>query len=264
MKKNLYFASAALACGFALSLTSCTKEDNPVDNPDVKPVTVISFENQKLNADGFWCGTENEKGSSYLDDWGSMNTVYPNTYTESGVTVDNTYTVSTSSYGSYDYWSGFAISSRTETTFSALTLTPDQYNNVIGQAHSGKQFLVAQYTYSGEGINLPACKVKGFWFTNSAYTLNSILNGDNYSGAKFGADDWLSCNVTATKVDGTTATVSIDLASKGKYVSDWQFCDLSSLGAVTRLEFTFSGSRNNAYGLLTPAYICIDDLTIEL
>ena len=46
-------------------------------------------------------------------------------------------------------------------------------------------------------------------------------------------------------------------------MKEWKFCDLSSLGQVTKLEFTFSGSRSNAYGLLTPAYICIDDLTIE-
>lgn len=260
MKTNKFFGIAALACGLALTFTSCANDDNPAND---KTTATIGFEKQTLNADGFWCGGESDICSTYLDDWGSMITVYTNFYEEGLVKFNTTYSISTSDYGTYDYWSGFAISSRTETTFAPLTLTPDQYNNVVGSAHTGKNFLVAQYTYNGEAFTMPACKVKGFWYTNSAYTVNSILNGDNYSGAKFDATDWLTCTVTGTKADGTTATVDIDLASKGNYVKEWKFCDLSSLGQVTKLEFTFSGSRSNAYGLLTPAYICIDDLTIE-
>lgn len=260
MKTKKCFGFAALVCGMTLVLASCAKEDNPAN--ERKTVT-IGFENQALNEDGFWCGGPSDIASTYLDEWGSMVSVFTNVYEESVVKVWTVYSVSTSEYGTYDYWSGFAFSSRTETSFAALTLTPDQYNNVVGSAHTGKNFLVAQYTYNGESITMPACKVKGFWYTNSAYTVNSILNGDNYSGAKFDASDWLTCTITGTRADGSTATVDIDLASNGDYVKEWKYCDLSSLGVVTELSFSFSGSRNNAYGLLTPAYICVDDLTIE-
>ncbi len=119
-------------------------------------------------------------------------------------------------------------------------------------------------TTYGECINFAEdIEVKGFYFTNSAYTVNSILNGDYLAGAKFDATDWLKCTLTGVKSDGTTVDVDIDLAKDGDYVKTWQWIDLSAMGKIGALYFAFSGSRSNEYGVLTPAYICIDDLTIE-
>lgn len=258
MKTNKLFAMAAIVCGAVL--TSCSAIE---DHPATSAYTVISFEGQALNADGFWCGTPNDNGSSFTDDWGGKTTSYPNTYVEGGVTVQNTYSIYEASYGTSDYWSGFAVSSRTSTTYAQLT--PDQYNNVAGSAHSGQNFLVAQNPY-GEKLLIDGADgkvVHGFYFVNSAYTVNSILNGDSYSGPKFDATDWLKCTVKGTAADGTEKTVDIDLAKDGIYVNSWTWQDLTSLGKVVSLEFTFSGSRTGAYGLNTPAYICIDDVTIE-
>jgi len=44
------------------------------------------------------------------------------------------------------------------------------------------------------------------------------------------------------------------------YLGDWQWVDLTSLGEVKSLSFTITGSRNNAYGLTTPSYFCMDNL----
>ena len=140
-------------------------------------------------------------------------------YNEGPVSFPVTYNLYTSAYGTSDYWSGFAISNRTATTFEAATLTPDQYNNITGKAHNGKNF----------------CD----------------------------ATDWFKCTLTGEKADGTTVTKDIDLAKDGGYVNDWQLLDLSDMGAITSLSFGFSGSRSNDYGVLTPAYICIDDVTVE-
>ena len=222
---------AALVCGFALTLTSCDEKDNPVDGVTT---ATISFENQQLNADGFWIGEAKGNSYSYEDDWGGKTTTF----------TDNAY------------------EEATVKSFSALTLTPDQYNNITGKAHSGKNFAVI--TTYGETIDLgEGVVIKKLFYTNSAYTVNSILNGDNYSGAKFDATDWFKCTLIATKADGTTANVDIDLAKDGTYVSQWQLLDLSSLGKITSLGFAFTGSRSNDYGVLTPAYICLDDITVE-
>ena len=66
MKTNKFFAFAALVCGLAMSFTSCTNDDNPVN---VKQTATISFEGATLNADGYWCGNEN--GEKY-DSWDQM------------------------------------------------------------------------------------------------------------------------------------------------------------------------------------------------
>jgi hypothetical protein len=250
MKTNKLFGLAVLACGFALSFTSCTNDDNPVSGTQIK---TISFEKQTLNADGFWIGEENENGID--TGWGMM---YPCTYTEDNMTINTTYAVT--------YWLGFGISNRTETSYAEATQTPDQYNNVAGKAHTGKNFLVAQNPMNGEKIVVNGGKpawVNGLWFTNSAYAVNSILNGDNYSGPKFDNTDWFMCTIVGKKLDGSTVKVNIDLAKDGEYVKDWQYKDLSALGKVTELSFEFSGSRTSYGYLNTPAYICIDDIEIE-
>ena len=130
MKTNKFFAFAALVCGFAMSFTSCTNEDNPVGGLQVY---TISFENQTLNKDGFWCGDET---GEKVDNFGAE--AYECTYTENGASFVATYTPSWAS------WSGFAISSRTETGFKDIT--PDQFNNITGKAHSGNNFCVV-YPY---------------------------------------------------------------------------------------------------------------------
>lgn len=248
MKTNKFFAFAALGCCFAMSFTSCTNDDNPVAG-SLETFT-ISFENQTLNTDGYWCG--DETGEKF-DNWGSD--AYSCTYTENDLTITANYTPAWYS------WSGFAISSRTETTFK--TTTPDQFNNIAGTAHSGNNFCVV-YPYS-ETIVVNGGKpafVSGFWYTNDAWTVDAILNGDGMTPGNFGADDWFKCTVVGKKQDGSTVKVDIDLAKDGDYVKDWQFCNLSGMGKVVELSFVFDGSKKNSWGVTTPTYMCIDDIII--
>ena len=262
MKQNKFFGLAAIACGIALSMTSCTNGDNPVDpgTPDV-PVPVIEivnatigFEDATLNADGYWCGDEN---GEKFDNWGSE--AYACSYKEDVVNFPVSWTPAWSS------WSGFAVSSRTETTYAAETMIPDQFNNITGTAHDGKNFMVL-YTF-GEQITFDKpVTVKGFWYTNDAWTVDAILNGDGMSPGKFEADDYLTCVMYPDNGLLSGARIEIPLAKDGDYVKDWQYCDLSDVDAcknVTSLSFGFEGSKANDYGLTTPTYICIDDIEIE-
>ena len=244
MKKHLLFAAAV--CTALTVVTSCSQQDNPYESPKQY---VISFENQTLNADGYWRG--DETGTKF-DNWGAE--AYSCMYTEEGATFAANYTPA---WGS---WSGFAISSRTETSYAAATMIPDQFNNITGKANSGNNFCVV-YTF-GETITFDTeVELKGFFFTNNAWTVDAILNGDGMTPGKFEAGDWLKCTVTGTRADATTASVDIMLAEDGSYVQNWQWADLTSLGKVTSLSFSFDGTKKNDYGLTTPTYICIDDVT---
>ena len=248
MKTNKFFAFAALVCGFAMSFTSCTNEDNPVGGLQVY---TISFENQTLNKDGFWCGDET---GEKVDNFGYD--AYECTYTENGASFVATYTPSWAS------WSGFAISSRTETGFKDIT--PDQFNNITGKAHSGNNFCVIYPYFETIVVNdgKPAF-VNGFWFTNEAWAVDAIVNGDGMTPGSFDKTDWFKCTVTGKKQSGGTVTVDIDLAKDGDYVKEWKYCDLSSMGKVVELSFSFTSSRANDWGPTTPKYMCIDDLEIE-
>jgi len=246
MKTNKFFGLAVLACGFALSFTSCSTDDNQVLGHHQ---ATISFENKYLNSDGYWMG---DKSGEVFDNWGEDG--YACVYKENGVSIPVNYTPAWAS------WSGFAISSRTETTFKSLM--PDQFNNITGKAKSGEKFGVV-YPY-GESIEFgKPVTLKGFWYTNASYTVDAFVNGDGMTPGKFEASDWFLCKVTATKADGTTKDIEIYLAKDGDYVKDWQFCDFNELAEVTSLSFSFDGTRKNDYGLTTPAYLCIDDIEFE-
>lgn len=257
MKTNKFFGLAAIVCGFAMSFTACSNEDNPIDNPvNPKQTVTISFEGQALNADGFWSG--DETGTPF-DNWGSP--AFACSYTESGVTFPVNYTPAWAS------WSGYAISSRTATTYSAETMAIDQFNNIAGGAHSGKNFCVV-FPF-GEKIDFGgAVTLKGFWVTNNAWTVDAILNGDGMTPGKFEADDYLRCIIAPTPANGSLsgARIAIDLAAEGKYIKDWQYIDLEGIDAfknIKSISINFDGSKKNDYGVTTPTYACIDDMVIE-
>ena len=44
------------------------------------------------------------------------------------------------------------------------------------------------------------------------------------------------------------------------YVNDWTWADLSVLGTVKELTFTFDGTKKNSFGLTTATYFCMDNL----
>jgi hypothetical protein len=215
---------------------------------------VISFESATLNADGYWWG--NTDGEKY-DSYGSE--AYACKYVEQGVTFPVNLIPSWSSF------TGFAISSRTETGYK--NMIPDEFNNITGSAHSGKNFCVV-YTF-GETIDFgKAVTLKGFWYTNNSWTVDAILNGDSMSPGKFETTDWLSCYITPTTADGSLsgARYEISLAKDGDYVKEWKYCDLSGVDAfknITSIAFSFDGTKKNDYGVTTPTYICIDDIEFE-
>lgn len=249
--KSILKSLMALALiGGPVLITSCSDDD------DNAKTAVVSFENQKLNEQGFWMGEENGTGVS--DDWGG--TTYICSYAEKDLSFNTSYTKS-------DYlvsFMGFGISNRTATGFSATNFTIDQFNNVTGKAHSGKQFAVvygqaATITVSNtKGVN-----VKGFFFTNSSYLVNSVENGDDYAKKFETGKDYFKVTVTADNgksVDFYPA----DYRTGVTVVKDWKWLDLSSLGRVKVLTFTFDGTDKGSWGLNTPSYVCIDDLTYEV
>lgn len=220
------------------------------EDPDSKLV-IVSFEDQQLNAQNFWIG----------DGVGTYS------YTEQGVTVSGYQ----GEYEGTSYWSGFAISGRTETTYE--NLTPDQYNAVTGKAYAGDKFLVVQGSYNPEYS--PYCitfdkpmKVDGMYCTNSAYAYSSMTKGDTFAGEPFTKEDWLSAYITCyDENDNEIAEQEVKLAEKDKegadkYINYWKIVRINKEN-VKKITFSFAGSRSNDYGLLTPAYMCVDRLRLE-
>lgn len=184
----------------------------------------------------------------------------------------STYTVS--EYG--DYWSsGFAISSVFD------TVTPGYGNLYTSFAGLGADSSI-QYAISQNRSRvliptniLPIPHVKGMYVTNTTYAALSMKFGDAFAkkfGGPSGNDpDYLLLTVKAF-LGGTQKADSVNFYladfrnadnSKDYILNTWTWLNLTPLGLVDSLEFILSSSDNGAFGMNTPAFFALDNLTID-
>jgi hypothetical protein len=106
------------------------------------------------------------------------------------------------------------------------------------------------------------------YVTNSTYAALSMLNGDGVC-KKFSTGDWFKLTITGIDNTGTVkGTKEFYLAdfrtpNSGGVVTEWTKVDLTTLGAVQKLQFTLSSTDNGGWGMNTPAYFCLDDIAIK-
>ena len=142
----------------------------------------------------------------------------------------------------------------------------DAEKSASGGAYEGNNFVVWTMSYSGEDyITLDReHEVPGFFINNTAYAVNSMCNGDGYA-KKFTADDWFRLTIQGLKNGIPVNTqVVIDLAAEGKYIDQWTWVDLSSLGVVDEIRFSLSSSDTGDNGMNTPAYFALDNFGAEI
>ena len=126
----------------------------------------------------------------------------------------------------------------------------------------------ALLTFAQEGVERV---IDHCYMTNSTYAYLSMCKGDAYAKKHNLTDgDWFKVTVTGLSKEGeTTGTVDFYLSDfrsplTAKVVSIWTKVDLSSLGAVHQLSFSFDSSDKGEWGLNTPTYCCIDDVAVKV
>ena len=226
--KKIYVFVAIMA---GLMMASCQENLENINKGDFEDIT--------LEANSYWTADSNDGVNSF----------------QSGDFTFESYKM-VSEWG--DYYYGFMVSNQTDTAFASYL---DAYKSACGGAHNGKNFGTWCASFSGGDAVLlsKASTVAGCYLNNSIYAYNSMLNGDAYA-KKFGAEDWFLLTITGFNGEQMTGTVEFYLAKDGKIVNKWTYCDLRSLGEVTKLTFALSSTDNGDYGMNTPAYFCIDDL----
>lgn len=236
-KNNLFLAIISLA----LILVSCQSE------PETK-TTLIDFEDVTL-VDSVWNGSDLKAG-----------------FTVNNVTFKNSYDSATYNGFTMYFWSGFACSAKKDTQTGGYA---NQYSVITGAgAFGSKQFALA---YDSASVLCPAnangnLKITSAMITNSTYAYLDMLNGSDYS-KKFASGDWFKVIITGYLNNVKQSSVEYYLADfrDGKTVlsKTWEKVDLSTIGAVDRLSFTFDSSDKFGEWMNTPAYACIDNITFE-
>jgi hypothetical protein len=100
--------------------------------------------------------------------------------------------------------------------------------------------------------------------------------GDPNFAKKFGGvsgsdPDWFKITAIGYNAAGDSVkSVDFYLAdyratenAKDYTVNKWTNFDLSPLGKINKLTFRFSSTDNGAWGMNTPAYVCLDNLKFE-
>lgn len=217
--------------------------------------TVVDFEDLTVpGADSAWLGSDGSGG-----------------FTSNGVYFENSYDTQ------YDYWSGgFIYSNSTNVTTPGFT---NDYSAYTGNGAENSSNYAVNY---GGSIDFTTEKlVSGIAITNTTYAALSMLNGDSF-GKKFGSsmdahgnpdgtngDDWFRLLIIGKDAQSNvTDTVVFYLADyrfpdtlDDYIVNTWETVDLTPLGSVQFLEFALESSDVGQFGMNTPAYFALDNLT---
>jgi len=236
-------------------LCSC---DNNDDNSLIADSTTVV-----LNLQGKLDKPEAEFTGIYEGD-PAVTYSYKNTFVDqTGYFVFDNYTSSSLSFGG-----GFTYINKTDTTTlnytnnSAITGTGKNsatYMTVNPSAYSTDKFHFAGNTSHA---------IKGMYVTNSTYAYLAMKKGFN-GAKKFVTGDWFKLTATGLDEKGsTTGTAEIYLADyrdgKSIMINKWTWFNLSALGTAATVQFSMTSTDNGQWGMNTPAYFCMDGITIEL
>ncbi len=178
----------------------------------------------------------------------------------------------------FPYWSGWAISSTTNVKDNVFE---NQYSAIAGKGADGSAtYAVADTGRSPTSINLaPGAKPISFDVTNTTYAALTMEGGDPYGYTQPFSHDLKSFFLlTITGYSGydrtglQLGTLEIYLAdfrdndkSKNFILKDWETVLLpSSFENAASLSFSLSSSDNSIWGMNTPSYFALDNLTVAL
>lgn len=224
------------------------------------PITV-DFEDVTLPPSGYLNGEPNP--NTLTGTTGSID----NTFSSGGVSFANTFSnwYDDKRESNTAYWSGFAFSNVQDGTTAGVE---NQYAAYPGGGYGPSPNYAVAY---GDGAMLSLSApgiVSGFEIANTTYAALAMKDGDPYGFSSALAPGGFFL-VTATgqlqgAVTGSTSFYLADLRTQSSpgILAGWAWYDLSGLGIVDAVSFAFAGSDNSAlYGLKTPAYFAMDNLT---
>lgn len=216
-------------------------------------VGTATFDDVTLGAGGYWQG-ESGDNEMYSGGWMFYNYYMPEYY----------------------FWGGFTASNHTDMSQSGLNA---QYTSASGGGYDGSTQYGVAYAMGVQcdvhASDNQSHTVTGCYVTNNLWAYQNMHDGDATAtafGGPTGNDpDWFKLTATGKNASGqTVGTAEIYLAdyrfsnNEDDYIlNTWEWFDLSTLGAVHTISFSLSSSKNDSYGMITPAYFCIENFNGE-
>lgn len=237
------------SCRLAMALLAAA-------SPALAAAIVIDFENLPVPASGAFNGDPGNlaPGQFVSTPW-----------TSGGVAFANTFGIDSFGDFNYEYWAGFAYSNVVNTTDPAFE---NQYASYPGGGYGSATYAVAYSDAAVMTLPVPAT-VAGFRIANTTYAALTMKNGDQYGfSAPLPAGGWFAATATgklAGTITGSATHYLADLRGPTPpgILAGWDWFDLAALGTVDQIVFSFDGSDRGTFGLNTPAYFAMDELTVS-
>ena len=123
-------------------------------------------------------------------------------------------------------------------------------------------------SYGNASLNFAgATQVESAYITNTTYAYLAVKDGNDGAGYVKGAfteGDFFTLTINGLdQNDNVISTFDFSLADGSNVVDSWVQADLSSLGTVYGLAFSYSSSDVGEYGINTPTYFAIDNIAIQ-
>lgn len=280
----------ALAAGAMMTLASCS------DEPDAPSVyrRVISFENTNITLAG-----PTSYGENLYADYDGRRFVAGSIELEKGVEFQFGINPDETT-GEYNFWNGGMVLSKWnyrtspqgkaedwwqtyENQCSVYNTASTDGSNAGAGVDGSNTFAVIngysdQFNQKSASFNFSGGKeymVEYLSYCPTSYVYGVVTNGNPFGNEPgHGLKDvrgWVKLTATGYNAAGqavsTVEKYLCDYRTANNQVelpTTWQKWDLSSLGKVNKVEFNFSGSDTGSWGLNTPAYLAIDDITIRM
>jgi len=248
--KKIYFMAMLLFAGFAF--TSCD-EDDELDPVEVDDNTLtLTFEGSYFDAlidspqyGGTLLYGENAKNYSWTD---------ATTQLSGGMT--NAWG------GQYGFAEGgVAISNYIDANISEARTYNEQL--AVPVSNGSKNFAVV---YCGASISFAdgsAHVINSMDIIPTTYLLGVIKNGDGYAKALSEAGDYCKVIITGYNGESKVGEVELMVALEGGFLTKWFETDLTSLGKVTKLEFSMASNDVSDWGMKAPTYFAFDNVEIQ-
>mgnify|MGYP000327269660 FL=1 len=214
---------------------------------------VADFDVLPVGAGGYWNGSDLSGG-----------------FTSDLVRFQNSYDTN------WSFWAGFAYSRVNDTNTPGYGNQYAVWTPGTGVGGTGSYAVVYDSAWDEQDVvTFPfPVLVKGVYLNNTTYAALAMRDGDVFSkkfGGATGDDpDWFKVTITGRDAGGAdVGSVDFYLAdyrftnnALDYIVGEWTWVDLSSLGpGVKSLHFTLSSSDTGAWGMNTPAYFAMDNLS---
>ena len=162
------------------------------------------------------------------------------------------------------FWNGGVVcSAKTDTVTTGYT---NEYSCIAGSGalfsrHFGVVYTPASFTCKNKTY---LYGIKSMMLTNTTYAYRDMQTGTPGVSKKFAAGDWFKVTITGYRTKIQTGGVDVYLADfrngKTSLLKAWQKVDLSALGLVDSVAFSFDSSDKGQWGVNTPSYVCIDNI----